>query len=152
MSTKKQSAADKIQNAAIMEKEQSELQKIRACVSAYYANTAIDVFRKYVEISDTDFQAFMDQTENGAKVYTQPTEETLKTNKDKFVISRKFGSVQWYVKMQVVENAFNLITSYNSYLRYIDSKENAVQRDEKKLAAAAQILGISVEELKKLKK
>ena len=152
MSTKKQSAADKIQNAAIMEKEQSELQKIRACVSAYYANTAIDVFRKYVEISDVDFQSFMDQTENGTKVYTQPTEETLKTNKDKFVISRKFGSVQWYVKMQVVENAFNLITSYNSYLRYMDSKENAVQRDEKKLAAAAQILGISVEELKKLKK
>lgn len=152
MSTTKQTATDKLNNAVAMEKEQSELQKIRACVTAFYANTAVDVFRKYVEISDDEFSAFMAQTENGTKVYTQPTEDTLKANADKFQISRKFGSVQWYVKFQVVENAFNLISSYNSYLRYMDSKENAVLRDEKKLAAAAAVLGITVEELKALKK
>lgn len=135
-----------------MEKEQSELQKIRACVTAFYANTAVQVFRKYVEISESDFDAFMKQTENGTKVYTQPTEDTLKANAEKFQISRKFGSVQWYVKRQEVLDAFNLISSYNSYLRYMDSKENQEAREEKQLEKTAQLLGVSVETLKALKK
>lgn len=152
MSTTKQTATDKLNNAVAMEKEQSELQKIRACVTAFYANTAVQVFRKYVEISESDFDAFMKQTENGTKVYTQPTEDTLKANAEKFQISRKFGSVQWYVKRQEVLDAFNLISSYNSYLRYMDSKENQEAREEKQLEKTAQLLGVSVETLKALKK
>lgn len=135
---------------------ENQLRQIRSAMIGYYANEAANVFKKYVDVSDEEFIEFMRVTENGTIVFTQPTTAALELDKQsenpRFTKGRKFGSVQWYKKTQVVGTALALLTSYSSYIRYMDSKEHAEERDEKKLAAAAAILGISVEELKTLKK
>ena len=141
---------------ATQEREESALRQVRNAIIGHYANGAFDVFRAYVDLTDEEFSEFCRITENATIVYTMPSEETLKADKEsenpRFRIGRKFGREQWYTKKQVVGTALAILTSYSSYVRYMDSKENAVIRDDKKLAAAAAILGISVEELKALKK
>lgn len=142
--------------ANIQEKEESQLRQVRNAIVGYYANTALDVFTKYVEINETELADFLRVTENATIVFTMPTAEALAADEasenPRFTKGRKFGSMQWYKKNQVVVSANSILTSYSSYLRYMDSKENAAARDEKKLAAAAAVLGITIEELKALKK
>ena len=134
------------------DKEESELRKVRNCFIGFYARTAWDVFTKYVDLNESELSEFKRITNDATIVFTIPSDETLKANPDRFTLGRKFGSVQWYKKTQVVETALNILTSYSSFIRYMDSKENAVERDNKKLAAAAAVLGITVDELLKLKK
>lgn len=143
-------------NILANEKEESQLRQVRNAIAGYYAKTALDVFTKYVDLNDVELAEFLRITKEGTIVFTQPSEESLKADakleNPRFTKGRKFGSEQWYKKTQAVENALNLVSSYSSFVRYMDSKENAEKRDEKKLKAAADLLGISVEDLKALKK
>lgn len=146
-----------VENVAIATSEnESEMRQIRNAIVGYYANNAFDVFNQFVDVTEAEMQDFLKVTENATIVFTIPSEESLKADKEsenpRFKKGRCFGSVQWYKKTQVVGTALAVLTSYSSYLRYMDSKEHAAERDEKKLAAAAAVLGISVEELKALKK
>lgn len=146
-----------VENVVISTGEnESEMRQIRSAIVGYYANNALDVFRSFVDVTDAEMQDFMKVTENATIVFTIPSDESLKADKEsenpRFKKGRQFGSVQWYKKTQIVGTALAVLTSYSSYLRYMDSKEHAAERDEKKLAAAAAVLGISIEELKALKK
>lgn len=140
----------------VEEREESALRQVRNAIVGYYANNAVEVFRSFVDLTDEEFAEFMRVTENGSVVFTIPSDAVLEADKQsecpRFTVGRKFGSIQWYKKTQVVGTALALLTSYSSFVRYMDSKENAVQRDEKKLAAAAAVLGVSVEMLKALQK
>lgn len=135
---------------------ESEMRQIRNAMVGYYAANAMDDFKKFVDVTESEMADFLKVTENATIVFTMPSEESLKADaaseNPRFTKGRKFGSDQWYKKTQVVGTALAVLTSYSSYLRYMDSKEHAAERDEKKLAAAAAVLGITVEELKALKK
>lgn len=137
-------------------KEESQLRQVRNAIAGYYARTAWDVFTMFVDVNESELAEFKRVTNDATTVFTQPTAESLQADRDsgvnRFVKGRSFGSVQWYKVTQVVEDATNIVRSYNSFVRYMDSKEHAEERDEKKLAAAAAVLGITLDELKALKK
>lgn len=122
----------------------------------HYISTSWDVFTQFVDINETELAEFKKMTKDGTIVYTIPSEESLaadaKSENPRFSKARKFGSVQWYKKSQEVGTALALLTSYSSYVRYMDSKANQEQRDNKKLEAAASVLGLSVEQLLALAK
>lgn len=133
-------AAASIQ-AAANEKEESALRQVRAAIIGHYANEAVDVFRRYVDLTDEEFSEFMRVTERGQIVFTQPTEaaieEDRKSETPRFTKGRRFGTTQWYKKSQSVGTALALLTSYSSFIRYMDSKEHAAERDAKRLDSAA---------------
>ena len=136
------------------EKELSEIRVLRDAIQRHYITTAWDVFAKFVECNESELTEFRRVTHDATIVFTRPSEETLRTDKEsenpRFTKGRAFGSVQWYKKTQVVGTALAIATSYASYLAYTESKENQIERDEKKLAAAAAVLGVTVEQLKAL--
>lgn len=127
------------------EREESALRSIRMAIIAEYQATAVEVFRSHVELTDEEFAEFMRVTESGTVVFTQPTqaalEEDTKSECPRFKKGRKFGSVQWYKKTQVVGTALALLSSYSSYLRYCDSRENEEARTAKRLDTAATSFG-----------
>jgi hypothetical protein len=130
------------------DKEESELRKLRSIMVGYYARTAWEVFAKYADINETELSEFKRITEDATIVFTIPSEETLKANPERFKVGRKFGSVQWYKKTQVVENALNILTSWSSFVRYMDSKENQAKRDDKLIERTAALYGMSVKDFK----
>ena len=134
-------AAAGITAAAANEKEESALRQVRAAIIGHYANEAASVFLSYVDLTKEEFSEFMRVTNNGQVVFTQPTEAALeedrKSETPRFTKGRRFGTVQWYKKTQIVGNALALLTSYSSFIRYMDSKEHAAERDAKRLDTAA---------------
>lgn len=127
-------------NILTNEREESQLRQVRNAISGYYAREAWNVFTKYVDLNETEIAEFKRITKDGSIVFTQPSAETLaadaKQENPRFTKGRKFGTEQWYKKTQAVENALNLVTSYSSFVRYMDSKENAEKRDAKRLENA----------------
>lgn len=134
------------------EKELSEIRQLRNAIQRHYITTAWDVFSQFAECNETELAEFRRITHDATIVFTRPSEDTLKADAEsespRFTKGRKFGSVQWYKKSQEVGTALAIATSYASYLAYMESKENQAERDEKKLAAAAAVAGLTVEELK----
>lgn len=127
-------------NILTNEKEESQLRQVRNAIAGYYAREAWNVFTKYVDLNETELAEFRRITKEGTIVFTQPSKESLeadaKLENPRFTKGRKFGTEQWYKKTQAVENALNLVTSYSSFVRYMDSKENAEKRDAKRLENA----------------
>lgn len=133
--------------------DEESLRQIRKAIVGYYANNAFDVFRNFVELNDDEFSEFMRVTENATIVFTQPTQQALaddaKAETPRFKKGRKFGTEQWYKKSQVVGLATAVLSSYSSYVRYMDSKQNAAERDAKRLENAANTFAaMSAEEQK----
>ena len=128
-------------NTNKVEREESALRQVRNAIIGYYAKEAWDVFTKYVDINDVELAEFRRITSNASVVFTQPSEETLKADakqeNPRFTKGRKFGNEQWYKKTQAVENALSILTSYSSFVRYMDSKENAEKRQAKRIENAA---------------
>lgn len=130
----------------------------RAIAVARLANAAMSEFRSIAgdSVNDELFAEFCKLTKDATIVFTQPSEETLKADaaseNPRFSKGRAFGSVQWYKKTQVVESVLNVISSFSSFVSYMETKENQAERDDKKLAAAAALLGLTLEELKAMKK
>ena len=127
-------------NILTNEKEESQLRQVRNAIAGFYARESWNVFTKYVDLNETELAEFKRITKEGTIVFTQPSKESLeadaKLENPRFTKGRKFGTEQWYKKTQAVENALNLVTSYSSFVRYMDSKENAEKRDAKRLENA----------------
>lgn len=144
------------ENVNVWKTRKNDVAGIRAFLVADLANVAIEQFNSRAKLSDDELKEFLKVTKDATVVFTQPSAETLKADAEsenpRFTKSRAFGSVQWYKKTQEVETALNVCTSYSSYLSYMETKDNQAERDHKKLEAAAALLGVSVEELKALKK
>ena len=122
------------------EKEESQLRQVRNAIAGFYARESWNVFTKYVDLNETELAEFKRITKEGTIVFTQPSADTLaadaKLENPRFTKGRKFGTEQWYKKTHAVENELNLVTSYSSFVRYMDSKENAEKRDAKRLENA----------------
>ena len=130
-----------LQNVIVMENEENEIRAIRNKLIAYYQEKAFEDFTKFVELNESEVAEFKRITNNATLVFTCPSEDTLKADQQsenpRFSKARKFGTTQWYKKTQVVGTALSVLTSYSSYLRYMDSKENEAKRVEKRMDTAA---------------
>ncbi|UKK52690.1 hypothetical protein [Prevotella sp. E2-28] len=140
----------------VWKERKNDVAGIRAFIVSDLANAAFEIFQKRAKLTEEEMNEFRTITKDATIVFTQPSEETLKADSasenPRFTKGRAFGSIQWYKKSQVVETALNVVSSYSSYLSYMETKENQAERDEKKLAAAAALLGVDLETLKALKK
>ncbi len=164
--------AKEILNANVMNENESELRSVRNSIIAYYASNALEVFEKFVDVTEAEKAEFLKVTENASVVFTQPSDETLKADQEsenpRYKKGRKFGSVQWWKKSQEVGTALAVLSSYQSYLRYMDSKEHAEERLNKRIdntasdmqalsidkqaEAMAKMFGVSIEAAKEMLK
>ncbi len=162
--------ANVILNANEMNENEDGLRSARNKMTAYYAEHAADVFKMFVDVTDEEFSEFMKVTKDAQVVFTIPSADTLATDQKsenpRFKKGRKFGSVQWWKKEQDVSDAKAMLTSYSSYLRYMDSKQNAVDRLNKRIdntandmqalsideqaKAMAKMFGVSIEKAKEM--
>lgn len=126
-----------------------EQKKQRAVIVARMSKNAIsDWFSAAnattIKVTEEEKTEFLRITKNATIVFTCPSEETLKADKEsetpRFTKGKKIGSVQWYKKTQVVESMLSVWTSYNAFLSYMISKETQVAKDEKKTKTAVETL------------
>lgn len=140
----------------VWKERKNDVSGIREFIAVDLRERAFSDFQSRAKLDEELMNDFRKVTKDATIVFTQPSEDTLKADQasenPRFSKGRAFGSVQWWKKTQAVENALNVVTSYSSYLSYMESKENQAERDEKKLAAAAALLGVDIETLKALKK
>ncbi len=130
---------------------ESELRAVRNAIIAEYIEGAFEVFKKHVDINEVEMADFLKVTENATIVFTQPSEETLKADQasenPRFKKGRRFGSTQWWKKTQEVGTALSVLTSYSSYLRYMDSKAHAAERLNKRVEnTASDMQALSIDE------
>ena len=165
--------AKEIISANVMnENEENGLRSVRNKITAYYQDHAFEVFEMFVDLTEEEKAEFLKVTNNAQVIFTQPTEDSLKADQEsenpKFKKGRKFGSVQWWKKTQEVGTANAILNSYSSYLRYMDSKEHAAERLNKRIdntandmqalsideqaKAMAKMFGVSIEAAKEMLK
>lgn len=142
---------------------------MREKVAAYMANHAAEHFAAAcndVELSDVEELLNNTKKEEGVYwVFTCPViggtnsktgkpnptkEEWEAANPDAVRVDNLAGR-QWYKKPKTLSDATDIVQLASGWNRYNDAIEGAEKKVENTLAAAAAILGITVEELKALK-
>lgn len=143
---------------------------IREKVAAYMANHAAEHFAAAcndVELSDVEELLSNTKKEEGVYwVFTCPViggnnsktgkpnptkEEWENLNPDAVRVDNLAGR-QWYKKPRTIADASDIVIIASGWNRYNDAIEGAEKKVENTLAAAAAMLGISIEELKAMKK
>lgn len=81
-----------------------------------------------------------------------PTKEQWEEQNADAVRVDKLAGRQWYKKPKTISNATDIVQIASGWNRYQDAIEGAEKKVENTLAAAAAMLGISVDELKAMRK
>lgn len=159
---KKQSAArnnavSQLESAKEMESLGVQELSNREKVTAWYAKSAELVAFHCMGVSKEVFEAAKEETDGFTKVFTECRDESAQKNG--LTDTLTVGSHKFYVKKQDVYDAFDIVRSYESSLKVEKAKQvearvisRAKEKENTTLAAAAALLGISVEELKAMKK
>lgn len=169
MNMKKTNEVVNVENTKTAIEEGREL-SIREKVAAYMSLHAAEHFAAAcndVELSDVEELLNNTKKEDGIYwVFTCPViggtnsktgkpnptkEEWENLNPDAVRVDNLAGR-QWYKKPRTIADASDIVIIASGWNRYNDAIEGAEKKVENTLAAAAAMLGISVEELKAMKK
>jgi hypothetical protein len=151
--------------------EQSEELSVSQILDAYLTNHAVEMYCAALHKTEEERAAVeqvleMLKKEDGVYwLYTQPavdgknakgenlptSEEWLSQNEGAVRVAKLAGK-QWFKRPYVLGSLKGVNQLVSGFSRYIEDKEGAKEREQKKLEAAAAVLGVSVEELLALKK
>lgn len=157
-SATRNNAANQQANAAIMESlgGKTELSN-REKVAAWYKKTSELVAFHCMGVSKELFEETKEATKGFTSVFTERSDESAEKNG--LTDTLTVGSHKFYIKNQEVNDAFDIVRSFESCLKVEKAKEiekRVVQRAKAKvdisLKATADYLGITVEELLAMKK
>lgn len=87
-----------------------------------------------------------------AKGESLPTSDEWLTQNEGAVRVAKLAGKQWFKRPYTLGSLKGVNQLVSGFARYLEDKEGAKEREQKKLEAAAAVLGVSVEQLLALKK
>lgn len=87
-----------------------------------------------------------------AKGESLPTSDEWLSQNEGAVRVAKLAGKQWFKRPYTLGSLKGVNQLVSGFARYLDDKEGAKEREQKKLEAAAAVLGVSVEQLLALKK
>ena len=156
-SAARNNAASQQANAAVMESLNNQELSSREKVAAWYKKTSELVAFHCLGISREVFESSKEITKGFTSVFTECSEESA--TKNGLTDTLTVGNHKFYIKNQEVNDAFDIIRSFESCLKVEKAKEvekrvilRAKMKEDALLVATAKCLGTTVEALKALRK